>query len=109
MTAVARPPVKVLYIAGVSHCGSTFLGTLLGQAEGVFFAGELAHAARSHELDQLCGCGEPLRECPVWARVFERVPVEELRLEHSDEHARAALRYALAERGLAARTPRVER
>ena len=29
---MARPPVKVLYIAGVSHCGSTFLGTLLGQA-----------------------------------------------------------------------------
>jgi len=68
---VAAAKLKILYIAGVSHCGSTFLGALLGQLEGVFFAGELAHAGRSVELDTRCGCGERLREC---TRLVNRVP-----------------------------------
>ena len=106
---MADPPLKVLYIAGVSHCGSTFLGSLLGQAEGVFFAGELAHTARALERDQVCGCGRPLRECPVWSPVFERVDTDELRLEHSDERARAVLRHALADHGVGARSERLDR
>src|SRR2546421_526713 len=101
MSPVAPDPLKVLYIAGVSHCGSTLLGALLGQAEGVFFAGELAHAARALELDERCGCGELLRECPVWREVFARAPSDGLRLDHSDERARAIVRHLLRERGLA--------
>jgi len=106
---VTAAQLKVLYIAGVSHCGSTFLGTLLGQLDGVFFAGELAHAARSLERDTRCGCGERLRECPVWAEIFARAPADALRLDHEEERARAVIRHVLRERGLAAPSPNVER
>ncbi len=96
----------------MSHCGSTLLGSLLGQADGAFFAGELAHTARALERDLDCGCGEPLRACRLWQDVFvkafgadrARSGAELLRLEHRDERARAAARHALRDRGLLLRS-----
>lgn len=115
---VPGSPVRVLFVAGVSHCGSTLLGSLLGQAEGAFFAGELGHTARALERDLDCGCGEPLRACPVWREVFaqafgreaaEHGSPELLRLEHRDERARAVARHVLRGRGLLPRAPELER
>jgi len=106
---VAGAPLKVLYIAGVSHCGSTFLGSLLGQADGVIFVGELCHTARALEREQVCGCSRLLRDCPFWAPIFARVDTDALRLDHADERARAVVRHALADRGVGKRSPRVER
>ncbi|HWQ23048.1 MAG TPA: sulfotransferase [Gaiellaceae bacterium] len=110
---MAEPPVRVLYVAGVSHCGSTLVGAVLGQVEGVFFAGELAHVARALERDLDCGCGRPLRECPVWTDVFaalgEGTPPDLLRLEHAEERARALLRHLARERGWLRPSPPVEK
>jgi hypothetical protein len=111
---VADPPVKVLYIAGVSHCGSTFLGALLGQVDGFFFAGELAHTARSLERGHACGCGLPLAECPVWQAIFAGAfgsdgGPELLRLDHDDERARAAIRDLVRERRGAPRSAALAR
>ncbi len=111
-----EPPVSVLFVAGVSHCGSTLLGSLLGQADGAFFAGELAHTARALERDLDCGCGEPLRACPAWREIFieafgpdgTRGGPELLRLEHRDERARASVRHALRDRGLLPRSEALE-
>lgn len=112
MTDAREAPITVLYVAGVSRCGSTILGKLLGQIDGFFFAGELAHMARSLELDHSCGCGEPLRTCSCWRRIFDADPElapAELRLDHADERARAVLRHALCRRGLLRPLPRVQR
>ncbi len=112
MSDIREPPLKVLFIAGVSHCGSTILGTILGQLDGFFFAGELAHTARSLERDRLCGCGEPLRRCPCWERIFvaaQPLAVEDLRLRHRHERARAAYAHGLRARGLLRSTPDLER
>ena len=64
--------IKVLYIAGWGRSGSTILARILGQIEGFFHGGEL----RTIWVDGLkpngtCGCGVPLRKCPVWKSVFE--------------------------------------
>ena len=64
-------PVKVLLIAGLGRSGSTLLGALLGQLDGFFYAGELRSAARAFDGGSSCGCGEPLRECPIWTRILE--------------------------------------
>ena len=61
----------VLYIAGTGRSGSTVLANILGEVDGVFAAGEVRFLwQRGLEEGRLCGCGLPVRECPVWGRVL---------------------------------------
>lgn len=61
----------VLYIAGTGRSGSTVLANILGEVEGVFAAGEVRYLwQRGLTEGRLCGCGLPVRECPVWSRVL---------------------------------------
>ncbi len=65
--------IKVLYIGGWGHSGSTILARILGQIDGFFHSGEL----RTVWLDGLkpsgiCGCGVPLKQCSIWSSVFEK-------------------------------------
>jgi hypothetical protein len=69
---------KVLYIVGRSRSGSTLLGNLLGQLDGFFHAGELRTlwsqlAAPAGAPLIRCGCGEAVRDCPVWTEVAARI------------------------------------
>lgn len=67
-------PVKVLYILGRGRSGSTILGNVLGAVDGFFVAGELRELWDPVLASgNTCACGRPLRECPVWSRVLERV------------------------------------
>src|SRR6185503_6025734 len=66
-------PVKVLYLPSAGRSGSTLLDRLLGQLGGVFGAGELSWVWQKGLVENgKCGCGVPLRECPVWNEVFDR-------------------------------------
>jgi hypothetical protein len=61
----------VLYIAGTGRSGSTVLANILGEVDGVFAAGEVRYLwQRGLNEGRLCGCGLPVRECPVWSRVL---------------------------------------
>ena len=61
----------VLYIAGTGRSGSTVLANILGEVDGVFAAGEVRYLwQRGLKEDRLCGCGLPVRECPVWSKVL---------------------------------------
>jgi hypothetical protein len=63
--------VKVLFIMGHGSSGTTILGNTLGEADGVFHAGELRTIwAEGLAGKQTCGCGEPLDRCPVWSAVI---------------------------------------
>ena len=63
----------VLYIAGTGRSGSTVLANILGEVEGVFTAGEVRYLwQRGLREGRLCGCGVPVRECPVWGDVLAR-------------------------------------
>lgn len=71
MTGEAR--VKVLYVAGFSRCGSTLLGSLLGQLDGFFNLGEARMIwQRSLIDDRHCGCGVQFSECDTWRRIMDR-------------------------------------
>jgi hypothetical protein len=64
--------VKILYIAGWGRSGSTILARILGQVDGIFHTGELRTVwVDGFKSRSICGCGEPLRACKVWSRVFE--------------------------------------
>lgn len=71
--AVSSRRSTVLYVAGHGRSGSTFLGMLLGATPGAFVAGELALIFdRWLGGNQLCSCGKPLQDCPVWSAVVAR-------------------------------------
>jgi hypothetical protein len=60
---------KILYIAGWQRSGTTILDRVLGQLEGFVSTGELRMLwEASLREGYLCGCGEPLAECPFWRR-----------------------------------------
>lgn len=70
---MAAAPRKIVYLVGTTRCGSTLIGTLLGQVPGVAHAGELARIWQEGMIDNVrCGCGTPFRECPFWTAVLER-------------------------------------
>ena len=59
---------SVLFIAGVHRSGTTLAARLLGEIEGFFCAGELSELWDS----EMCACGRPVDECPVWSAVLAR-------------------------------------
>jgi hypothetical protein len=60
-------PPAVVFIMGVARSGSTLLGTLLGEVDGVFFAGELS------EWAHLEGVSTVPRSQPFWEKVRSHV------------------------------------
>ncbi|MDW8351559.1 MAG: sulfotransferase [Anaerolineae bacterium] len=66
--------LRILFITGNSRSGSTFLGTALGQTQGIFCAGELQRIWDGNWLkEEFCSCGRPILDCPFWKPVFEEV------------------------------------
>ena len=69
---MTEAPVRVLFIVGHGRSGSTLLGNILGEAEGVLHAGEVRFLwSRGILRGRLCGCGEPVGTCPFWSPVVE--------------------------------------
>jgi hypothetical protein len=64
--------LKVIFIAGLGHSGTTLLGRTLGELDGFSFVGELfALPGRALMRSKQCGCGSALRDCEFWLKVFE--------------------------------------
>jgi Sulfotransferase family len=63
---------RVLYLAGIPRTGSTVLGQALAGLPGVVFAGELNFFWRRYANRELCSCGQPLPECPLWSEVVTK-------------------------------------
>lgn len=64
--------LKVINISGWGRNGSTILGSILGQSEGFFFAGELRNIWKQSLINnRMCGCGVALRDCKTWDSIFE--------------------------------------
>ncbi|RAY11395.1 sulfotransferase [Actinomadura craniellae] len=63
----------VLHVTGAGRSGSTLLGGLLGQIDGFFNVGEAGYLwERGLAAGGDCGCGAPVRHCPVWRDVLAR-------------------------------------
>lgn len=67
---MTREKVKVLYIAAMGRSGSTILGNVLGEAPGIFSAGEVHNLwRRGLGMGHVCGCGHPVPNCTLWSAV----------------------------------------
>jgi len=71
-------PVRVLYVAGVPHNGSTLLARVLGEVEGIFAAGEVTGLSDRIANGDRCGCGVALADCPFWTAVVRALPDADL-------------------------------
>jgi hypothetical protein len=73
--------MRVIYLAGMSHSGSTLLSLMLNAHPDICAAGELIDLERCLNWPSIeqgktlpCGCGAPsLQECHFWTRVATRV------------------------------------
>lgn len=80
----------ILYITGMMRCGSTIIGNILNELEGVTHLGERYFLYKNAMLrdgtNTSCGCGADLLECPVWSHVLDAVGTR--------DHGRAAALWA---------------
>lgn len=78
MSGPSGPPVRVLYITGWMRSGSTLLGNVLNELPGVRHIGELHFLWKNGVLgagtNSMCGCGQPLTECPLWSEALAALP-----------------------------------
>jgi hypothetical protein len=69
---VSLADIRVLYVLGIYHSGTTVLSNLVGQLDGFCCVGELRTLWPKLTLpESRCGCGELLAECPVWSRILK--------------------------------------
>lgn len=72
--------MKILYVVGCTHNGSTLFGRILNQHSRIFDAGELQYLdVYWGPTGRRCSCGEHAMRCPVWSRVFWRFVDHDLR------------------------------
>src|SRR3712207_6711350 len=64
---------SVLSIVGPGRSGTTILGNILGEVQGIVNAGEIRWLFQRGLLERRpCGCGLPPAECPRWSVVLDR-------------------------------------
>lgn len=92
------PPVKVLSVTGWCRNGSTILGNILNEIPGVFHVGELHFLwknAAGRGVNELCGCGHKLVDCPFWSTILPVGRAADVTPEdHADSVIRRQLGYA---------------
>lgn len=99
-SASAGEPVRVLYIGGAGRSGSTLLDRALATTTEGFSIGEArllwesTLTSPAGEQAGLCGCGEQIRECPVWSAAFGTSGLKTVDLPRmAREHQRLNTRY----------------
>jgi len=69
-------PIRVAYLAGTSHCGSTLLALLMNSHPQVASVGEVSPSLAIQRRDELgfdCSCGQKVDACPFWQAVARKV------------------------------------
>lgn len=66
--------MKFISIIGYDRSGTTFFGSYYTlYSNKVFYAGEIDKALQILKSKQLeiCSCGQPFTECPVWGQIYD--------------------------------------
>jgi len=69
---------KIIYVGGLAHSGSTFLGIELCKLFGGVSVGEAVPTLKKiidGEIDGLprCSCGKPVLECEMWGEIIRKI------------------------------------
>lgn len=64
------PPIRILYVAGLGHSGSTVLDIIMSNHPDIFGGGELIRLVSNGWIkDEYCACGKPGNQCGFWSEV----------------------------------------
>jgi len=61
--------INVIYLAGVSYCGSTLLSFILNTHPQIFSIGEMGPYAPFEHEGYKCSCGSKIHECPFIIKI----------------------------------------
>jgi sulfotransferase family protein len=76
MTPAPEPPLRVVYLAGSGHTGSTLLAMFLDAHPRIVSVGETSFKRdiQRRGLNRLaCSCGDSVKDCAFWQKVFHGV------------------------------------
>ena len=68
--------VRIGYLVGTSHCGSTLMGILMDLHPDMACVGEPGpnrRRLRENQGNLPCSCGQPVGDCKFWTEVFDVV------------------------------------
>ena len=65
--------INVVYLAGVSYCGSTLLSFILNTHPQIFSIGEMGPYAPFENGGYRCSCGSNIQECPFVIKVKDNM------------------------------------
>ncbi len=74
--------IPVIILAGEGHSGSTLLDLVMDSHSQVVGVGELSHYGDHLNSGELCSCGNEIKDCEFWQKVFEGVDVSKLPPTH---------------------------
>lgn len=108
---------RVLMLGGFGRSGSTLLERCLAQCEDFAGLGELIHLwERGLRDNELCGCGEPFGQCPVWQQIGQQafggwaaLDVDQVVSDRLEVVRNRFLPELIAQRALGSRRPRRQR
>jgi hypothetical protein len=64
--------MKLVYIGGYGHSGSTLLAYLMASNSRVVVCGDVAGVKRAEAKRRKCSCGQLAQSCHVWGPVLDR-------------------------------------
>lgn len=62
--------IKLIYILGLGHSGSTLLDLILGSHSKLESVGEIKNLEEYIKNEKLCSCGKKISECDYWDNVI---------------------------------------
>lgn len=67
--------LRLVYLVGTSHCGSTLLSTLVSSHPEIFSTSEtgLSRESEANPAAFICSCGSPITECALWAEIAPKI------------------------------------
>lgn len=67
----AQDDFRILYICSAARCGSTLTDMFVGGHSHAASLGEINFLGKAISLDAKCSCGDNLRTCMQWRKVFD--------------------------------------
>lgn len=74
---IARNGFRVLYICSAARSGSTLTDMFMGGHSQTASLGEINLLNKAISLNAECSCGDKLRECTEWRKVFDAILVSQ--------------------------------
>ncbi len=75
-----RKKLKLILLVSEGHSGSTLIDLVMDSHSKIVGVGELSHYCKHLPIDEPCSCGERLKNCSFWQKVFKNIDCSKLKI-----------------------------